>query len=524
MKHLDKSSTKKGAASLYIVILTTILFGVITLSFIRIILSESMQSSNDDLSRSAYDSALAGVEDAKIAVNKYYQCKSDSSDPTCANYLNNLFGGDCESFNLKKILYPSSTDSEVKIQESNSNGNNTDQAYTCVIVNNVVSDYRSTLTSDTRTRVIPLGVNSDKLSEVRRVEFRWYSEINGTDFKNLGPPSGSGSDWIPSLESKGRNPTPPVISLTLLRTGGAIDINSFNNAISDNYSTMILHPVSSTGTNNISASQIEAAGNATVPNNLFKINCEHGEFACTVNLDTYRVSEKSETFCNQDWVNEYQQIYGRIPDGCDSENTVSGSSVDEVKNAIQAKLNQRSDVVPNSMQFDGALKNSCELWGVSSDPFGNVPCSTQTDKYCYEMEWDAALSRYKCARQSSFTAKYRVTYQEKGLAFFEDGGNAFLIVSLPYGETVTDFVVTLYDKNDKPIEFKNVQISVDSTGRANQLLRRVETRLDPSDSFFPYPDYEVTLGGDGDDSFSKNFWITHNCWTEKGSCDNNGSL
>ena len=56
---------RKGAASLYVVIFATILFGVITLSFIRIILSESSQTSNDDLSQSAYDSALAGVEDAK---------------------------------------------------------------------------------------------------------------------------------------------------------------------------------------------------------------------------------------------------------------------------------------------------------------------------------------------------------------------------------------------------------------------------------------------------------------------------
>ena len=73
------TATKKGVASLYIVIFATILFGVITLSFIRIILSESRQTSNDDLSQSAYDSAMAGVEDAKIAVNRYYQCRTNPS-------------------------------------------------------------------------------------------------------------------------------------------------------------------------------------------------------------------------------------------------------------------------------------------------------------------------------------------------------------------------------------------------------------------------------------------------------------
>ena len=76
MKMLRRDETKKGMASLYVVLFATILFGVITLSFVRIIISEVIQSSNDDLSQSAYDSALVGVEDAKIAVNRYYQCLS----------------------------------------------------------------------------------------------------------------------------------------------------------------------------------------------------------------------------------------------------------------------------------------------------------------------------------------------------------------------------------------------------------------------------------------------------------------
>ncbi len=395
MKRLDIRSTKKGAASLYVVIFTTILFGVITLSFIRIILSETIQSSNDDLSRSAYDSALAGVEDAKIAVNKYYQCLTNPSNSACNKYtFDNVFGGNCEDFKLKnKVL--GVLESEVKIQESGTNGNNTDQAYTCVIINNSVPDYRSTLSSDTRTRVIPLGVSSGELDKVQRVEFRWYSEINGTDSKNLVPANDPKSD---SFYNKNNTTVPPVVSISLLRTGSQINIDDYNTAESGEYSTMVLHPVSGGGVSSISSGQIDAAGQASVDNSAFKINCSHGEFACRVDLET------------------------------------------------------------------------------------NTP------------------------------------------GFFKNGGNAFLIVSLPYGETITDFVVTLYDKNDNPINFENVQISVDATGRANQLLRRVETRLDPSDTFFPYPEYEVTLGGSGDDSFSKNSWITSNCWTENGACDNNGKL
>lgn len=107
---------------------------------------------------------------------------------------------------------------------------------------------------------------------------------------------------------------------------------------------------------------------------------------------------------------------------------------------------------------------------------------------------------------------------------FDTGGNAILIVSLPYGDTVTDFAVTLRNASGDIIPFENVQVSVDSTGRANQLLRRVESRLDPADTFFPYPQYEVELTGTDDESLLKYYWITANCWTNLGTCENNGRL
>lgn len=382
MQVLDSSKTKKGVASLYVVIFVTILFGVIALSFIRIILSENTQSSNDDLSQSALDSALVGVEDAKRAVNQYYQCVNASGDSaTCGS----LFGGNCDDFRLKTYLYGDTYPGEVLVQESTSN--NADQAYTCVILANRVPDYRSTLTSDTRTRVIPLGIGSTSLSEVKSVTFRWYSEINGTDFR-------LNSDG--KLGAINNATTPPTLTLSLLKTGPNIDINSFNNSTSTNYSTMVLLPSSdNSAVNTITQAQINEAGNSDIANTPFLIKCEHNEFACEV-----------------------------------------------------------------------------ELSGLD----------------------------------------------------FEAGGNAMLVVSMPYGDTITDFALTLQKNDGTVIEFENVQISVDSTGRANQLVRRIETRLDPADIFFPYPQYEVELSGDDDNSLRKNFWITQNCWTENGPCDNNGQL
>ena len=388
---LSYSSTKKGVASLYVVIFATILFGVITLSFIRIILSESIQTSNDDLSQSAYDAALAGVEDSKIAVNKYYKCLNGGGGSCSSPDV--LFGGDCNDFKLKGYLNYNYS-GEVLIQESASN--NSDQAYTCVILSNRVSDYRSTLTSDTRTRVVPIGIGSNTLSQVKYITFSWYSEINGNQFNSL---SSTPSSTLGNLSEA---TTPPTMTLTLLKTGPRFSLDDFNDSNSGSFSTMVLLPYEDTNPNTqnvISQRQITNAGLAADSNAPFSVNCVHSEFACTVQL------------------------------GSDA-----------------SKLD------------------------------------------------------------------------------FEDGGNAFLIVSMPYGDTITDFAITLRDANKKAIDFVNVQVSVDSTGRANQLFRRVETRLDPADIFFPYPQFELELDGNGSDPLKKFFWITANCWTDRGTCDNNGSL
>ncbi len=404
MKLRNFHKSQKGVASLYAVIFATILFGVITLSFVRIILSEARQSGDDELSQSAYDSALAGVEDAKRAVNKYYDCLNGGNDKAYCDANFNPFDASCEDFTsttskLKRTLGYQNVEGEIKIQESNtlSNGDDTatDQAYTCITMSRVVEDYRSTLTNDTRVRVVPLGVESNELSKVKTVEFKWFSENNGTDVTN---------DSYRLYKNKGLkniNDTSkvPVIALTLLHTGPNFQISEFNNSTSPNYSTMILLPSDSDeATNNpISWSEIQKAGNSDYNNVPFLVRCSQGEFACTAKLD-----------------------------------------------------------LANNLQ---------------------------------------------------------------------NGGNAMLVISMPYGETVSDFAISMYDASGDVIKFEGTQISVDSTGRANQLYRRIETRLDPADGYFPYPQFAIELDGDSDSKLWKNFWVTYNCWTQGGPCtSNNGVL
>ena len=86
-----------------------------------------------------------------------------------------------------------------------------------------------------------------------------------------------------------------------------------------------------------------------------------------------------------------------------------------------------------------------------------------------------------------------------------------LILSIPYNQPDTDFSIELCrdsgcsdlaviptDPNlDNRLDFGNMQIRIDSTGRANNLYRRVETRLENFDTYMPLSSYAIQLTGNG---------------------------
>lgn len=83
--------------------------------------------------------------------------------------------------------------------------------------------------------------------------------------------------------------------------------------------------------------------------------------------------------------------------------------------------------------------------------------------------------------------------------------NAFLRLTAMYNKS--HFKVELLNKDNKVVSFNGVQPVVDSTGRANDNFRRVESRIEFVDPNFPMPDFSVEQT-DEEKPTCKDFWVT----------------
>jgi hypothetical protein len=169
---------QKGSVSLFIVIFAALLIITIGTAFIIIMIQGQGQATSDDLSRSALDSANAGVEDAKRAIVQYNsQCLGGSNVAPCPSLRSALFPStpgvidgwsDCPTTVTAKV--EKLTGGEVQVGKDST----LNQAYTCVKVEMNTPDYVGTLVPGV-SRFIPLKAVGGAFDTVA---IEWFSQAN----------------------------------------------------------------------------------------------------------------------------------------------------------------------------------------------------------------------------------------------------------------------------------------------------------------------------------------------------------
>lgn len=443
MKKFSKNKVKKGAASFYIVAFSTLILVIIVASFTAVIISEITRTSNDDLAQSAYDSALAGVEDAKLAVYNYQSCLEDNSKANCTNIMAIMDDENKNCTMVADILSrrPADGGTEVMISETKKGDNNMQQAYTCVMIDNKVENYNGILSNEEQMRVIKTKFNNetdaeaDKVhaSDIKKVKISWHGnkDTNKSHYNVFA----SGEVSFPSLEvteniDNAFLPTPPVISLGMIQTAKAFTLSDFDKTIGDQTDRGMLYLVPAT--------KAELSG----------------------------VSDSGKNFHN---------------------------AYNNGSNYISAEGFRKSNdkVTKNLPYVVGCEEDSCTTTIELPEPV-NGNRSDDTFVFVVALPYGGPSTEFT-------------------LEFYCDTNKPCSIVKGTNGEETGSEVAKLYD----------VQIKVDSTGRANSLYKRVEARLEPANEFSlsTLGPLEILGSGDNDAGLNKSFYTVCE-WNFDHTCNN----
>jgi hypothetical protein len=402
---------QKGAVSLFVVIFAMLIISVITISFLRLMMTDQQQSANNDLAQSAYDSAQAGVEDAKRALLRYQQVCSNDGPAACALLSSQLANTTCNAgVSIGGIAVPdTSAGGEVKVQQVRSADVDADldQAYTCLIMELETLEYIGTLAPG-ESQVVPL-VGTRNFDTVK---ISWFSreDVSNADGRVSLPGVAAAKPLIEQEDWAVNRPS--LMRAQLIQFGSSFSMTDFDYTagsgagVQSNSNTVFLYPTSAVG----------------------------GTSSSFVGLDTRKDSAADE------------------PDADTSLQT---------PHALQCEPN-----------FDGEEEYSCSMELTLPQPIG--------------------------------------------------GGNRTAFLRLTPFYTKTHFEVALYDGDAtipaNVVRFKDVQPRIDSTGRANDLFRRIESRVNLYNTDFPYPDATLDITG----NLCKNFSVSSDPAVYTDSYDSSG--
>lgn len=225
---MGKQYTQPGAVSIFAVIFAALLLTILTVGFIRLMISEQQRATNSDLSQSAYDAALAGVEDAKRVVRA---CVTNPESQACSALAES---SDCKVIARAGIAGDES-DEETVIQTTTGAGGGSDfnQAYTCVNIDMNTPDFLLSA-KEGSSQLVPLKASGD----YDTVTIEWFTQQDVGEGNNVKAPAGGLSD-LPARDAWVVG-APPMIRAQLITPGASFTLNDLNDTAASK--TVFLRP------------------------------------------------------------------------------------------------------------------------------------------------------------------------------------------------------------------------------------------------------------------------------------------
>jgi hypothetical protein len=291
-----------GLVSIFVVIFSSLIVTIVTISFVSLMIRNQQQATDADLSNSAYDAAMAGVEDAKRLMLLYRSCEAKGlTTPACNNARAGMVkqsDGQTKCNSIKHGLYGDNSQDEVKIQRSEITGGDTasealNQAYTCVKIKYDTDVLPGSIRRDS-TDTIPLNTGG---SPFDRIIVKWFMK-KSTDSRSLGLYTDSGRLLLPSREAwQSSNPAnqvvPPIMRAQFIQIGNSFNLSDFDQdgTGQSNTNTVFLYPT--TLVTGVSPTEVSFVANDTRPANASKkpvaVNCDsvsynNGGYACSATI------------------------------------------------------------------------------------------------------------------------------------------------------------------------------------------------------------------------------------------------
>lgn len=218
---------QRGAVSIFIVVFSALFVTIITVSFVSLMIRGTQQAISADLSNSAYDAALSGVEDAKGLLLKYRQClRNPSARADCAQIMSLFDTPACNMVKRSATNFLNNDDSEMLIESSSGSDVNSkalDQAYTCVKVA-YTAEKKELQLREGESVLIPIesaGATYD------RINISWFMK-DSTSQQSLGPLELDTAAPLPATKNQWMPSDPSLTLPPILRTQWIQHSSSFN--------------------------------------------------------------------------------------------------------------------------------------------------------------------------------------------------------------------------------------------------------------------------------------------------------